>query len=50
MKKIISDKEKFLQNFINKNNNLIKSKEKQYKEINRLLNTDEEKYEKNHFS
>ena len=46
MKKIISDKEKFLQNFINKNNNLIKSKEKQYKEINRLLNTDEEKYEK----
>ena len=47
LQKIILDKEKFLQSYKVKNNNLIKSKEKEYKQKNDVYNNEEEQYEKN---
>ena len=47
MKKVLLEKEKFLQSYKEKNNNLIKLKEKEYNEKNEIYNNDEEKYEKN---
>ena len=46
LKKKILDKEKFLNSYINKNNNIIKSKEKEFNQKNMLLNNDENEYEK----
>ena len=46
LKKQLLDKEKFLNSYINKNNNIIKSKEKEYNQKNKLLNNEENEYEK----
>ena len=46
LKKQLLDKEKFLNSYINKNNNIIKSKEKEFNQKNMLLNNDENEYEK----
>ena len=47
MKKVLIDKEKFLNSYIKKWNNLIKLKEKEYNKKNILFNNNEDQYEAN---
>ena len=47
IKNILLEKEKFLQSYKEKNNNLIKQKEKEYNEKKEMYDNDEKQYEKN---